>query len=344
MTTTPRGAARRLAALAAAAALAAPGHAAHVSGGWYAWADAYGQHFQAPGVDAYVWIVNGVLQASFTSNGGTIEAGPLTPGATSVHARGTAPWGGEIADMTASADLADGTMRASATVIDGGFPSMMASGSGRLRETLWFTNTTEDWLPIAYRVEVDGAISGFPPALGGQAFFDASARLFVPESSGCTLLAQCIGFEPFAGGASGSAFRAEYRNSIGLHFVDPLGNARFWTVTYNAGHDTAAGLFDFTMATTLWVPPGETTLTLEPFLYFPACGGQSGTCGFGNSGKVRLGDTPAGLSWRSESGVFLSALGAPPPGGVVPEPGTWAMLIAGFGLVGAFARRRPLAA
>ncbi len=328
----------RLAALAAGAALAAPGHAAHVSGGWYAWADAYGQHFQAPSVEGYVWIVNGVVQRSFTSNGGTVEAGPLVPGATSVHARGTAPYGSEIADMTASADLATGTIRAAATVIDGGFPSMMASGSGRLRETLWFTNTTEDWLPIAYRVEVDGAISGFPAGAGGQAFFDASARLFVPESQGCTALAQCIGFEPFAGGASGSAFRAEYRNTAGLAFVDPLGNARFWTVTFNPGHDVSAGLFDFTMAATLWVPPGETTLTLEPFLYFPACGGQSGTCGFGNSGRVRLGDAPAGLSWTSESGVFLSGLG----GGVVPEPASWALLVAGFGLIGAMARRdRP---
>lgn len=328
-----------LAALAAATALATPGHAAHVSGGWYAWADAYGQHYQAPSVEGYVWIVNGVVQASNTSNGGSFEAGPLTPGATAVRARGTAPYGGEIADVTTSADLATGTMRASATVIDGGFPSMQASGSGRLKETLWFTNTTENWLPIAYRVEVDGAISGFPVAQGGQAFLDASAGFFVPESSGCTALAQCIGFEPFAGGASGSAFRAEYRNNIGLYFVDPLGNARFWTVTFDPGHDVGAGLFDFSMSTTLWVPPGETTLTLVPFLHLQGCGGQSGTCGFGNSGRVRLGATPAGLSWRSESGVFLSALGGGGTPGI-PEPRSWALLIAGFGLVGGALRRR----
>ncbi|MFN3370578.1 MAG: PEPxxWA-CTERM sorting domain-containing protein [Sphingomonadaceae bacterium] len=328
-----------LAALAAATALAAPGHAAHVSGGWYAWADAYGQHFQAPGVEGRVWIVNGVVQSAFASNGGSFEAGPLTPGATAVHARGTAPLGGEIADVTTSADLSTGTVRATAIVVDGGFPSMLASGSGRLRETLWFTNTTQDWLPIAYRVEMDGAISGFPVALGGQAFFDASAGFFVPESAGCTALAECIGFQPFAGGASGSAFRAEYRNVSGLSFVDPLGNAGFWTVTFNPGHDVDAGLFDFTMSTTLWVPPGETTVTLVPFLSFPGCGGQSGTCGFGNSGRIRLGDTPAGLSWRSESGVFLSALGGGGTPGI-PEPATWALLIAGFGLVGGALRRR----
>ncbi len=35
----------------------------------------------------------------------------------------------------------------------------------------------------------------------------------------------------------------------------------------------------------------------------------------------------------------------PPPGGVVPEPASWALLIAGFGIVGsALRRRRPLAA
>lgn len=319
---------------------ATPGQAAHVSGGWYAWADAYGHHFQAPGVEGRVWIINGAIQQSFASNGGSFDAGPLTPGSTAVYARGMAPYAGELADITTSADLSTGTVRATANVVDVGFPSMQASGSGRLRDTLWFTNTTENWLSIGYRVEVDGAIGGFPSDQGGQAFFDASAGLYVPTSQGCTVLAQCIGFQPFAGGASGSAFRAEYRNSVGLSFVDTLGNAAFWTVTYNPGHDTAAGLFDFTMSTTLWVPPGETTLTIEPYLYFTPCGGQTGTCGFGNSGKVRLGETPEGLSWTSESGVFLSTLNPPGTPGAIPEPTSWALMIAGFGLVGAAARRR----
>ncbi|WP_235902777.1 PEPxxWA-CTERM sorting domain-containing protein [Sandarakinorhabdus oryzae] len=48
---------------------------------------------------------------------------------------------------------------------------------------------------------------------------------------------------------------------------------------------------------------------------------------------------PQGMTYTSQSGVFLTATG-------VPEPATWAMLVAGFGLVGAISRRRvkPVAA
>jgi hypothetical protein len=37
--------------------------------------------------------------------------------------------------------------------------------------------------------------------------------------------------------------------------------------------------------------------------------------------------------------------GSPPlqPGGIIPEPATWAMMIAGFGMVGGMMRRRGAA-
>lgn len=43
---------------------------------------------------------------------------------------------------------------------------------------------------------------------------------------------------------------------------------------------------------------------------------------------------PTGVSWSSASGAFLSQVGS------VPEPSTWAMMIAGFGMVGGAMRRR----
>ena len=46
---------------------------------------------------------------------------------------------------------------------------------------------------------------------------------------------------------------------------------------------------------------------------------------------------PGNVSYTSDSGVFLSAATAVTP---VPEPETWALMLAGLGLLGQFARRR----
>ena len=59
------------------------------------------------------------------------------------------------------------------------------------------------------------------------------------------------------------------------------------------------------------------------------------TCDFSNTGRVGL-QLPPGVSFTSGSGVFLQ----PPATGAVPEPASWAMMIAGFGLAGGVMRRK----
>lgn len=68
-----------------------------------------------------------------------------------------------------------------------------------------------------------------------------------------------------------------------------------------------------------------------------------------NAGSTGLTSFLLNISKGSSGAVLYSTQMAPtpsptPPFSVVPEPGTWAMLIAGFGLVGATARRRRSAA
>jgi PEP-CTERM motif len=64
-------------------------------------------------------------------------------------------------------------------------------------------------------------------------------------------------------------------------------------------------------------------------------------CDFGHTGTFRFEPLPLGVTFTSASGTFLSAVG--PGVGGVPEPASWAMLITGFGLVGAVSRRRRVA-
>ena len=62
------------------------------------------------------------------------------------------------------------------------------------------------------------------------------------------------------------------------------------------------------------------------------------TLDFSNTGTVSIGHV-AGVSFTSDSGVFLTGHEA----GGVPEPAAWALMMAGFAMVGTAARRRQRA-
>jgi len=64
------------------------------------------------------------------------------------------------------------------------------------------------------------------------------------------------------------------------------------------------------------------------------------TLDYSHTGSISIGHVD-GVSYTSDSGVFLTAGSGV---GGVPEPGTWALLVAGFAAVGTVARRRRKAA
>lgn len=85
------------------------------------------------------------------------------------------------------------------------------------------------------------------------------------------------------------------------------------------------------------------TLSVAAYLGVVAIG--TAAADFGNTSSLHF-VLPDHVTFSSSSGVFLKdAVSAPPSGGnAVPEPTTWAMLILGFGVVGAASRRRKWAA
>ncbi len=65
--------------------------------------------------------------------------------------------------------------------------------------------------------------------------------------------------------------------------------------------------------------------------------GSGGSFNYGNTSSLSF-VLPSNVTFTSASGTFLSAL-TPPPSGTVPEPATWATMLAGFAAMG-FAMRR----
>lgn len=347
-TATPRAAmlAGALAATALAAGpVASPAHAGHVSSGWYSWSQAYvlvQGGGPVAGGEAGAHIVNGTLVVpnNFAING-TTAAGPATPGATTLWAEvAAANSAGESAFARSATSLADGTMRASAGAVDP--PPFAATtavtSTAWLYETIWFTNATSSMLPMQAWIDVEGSIAGTDPARANLNWWMVG-NLFTPESAGCAAL--CISATPDGSNPFGTGFTYQ-RDGTGAIFIfdkagDDIGN---WTITERPGHDPAAGRFDFRMTVSFWVPPGETTLAVNPRFQIIQCGGDTTSCDFGHTASFRFGALPAGLSWTSESGLFLTGLVDPPPPDPTPAPAGLALFALGLGLLAVRARRR----
>jgi hypothetical protein len=281
---------------------------------------------------ASIGITNGVVEPFYTNvnpaDGGTAEAGTNGGGIYGVHASSYIPGGnGDLAFSSSaygSADLTTGQLKGTVdNTYANNFGSPLGFVSDYIFDTVYFNNTSGSAIQLAVSYSVDGSIL-LGPGVTNQG---GSAALFLAGCGGCgNAFGQGVTFDNGAGLYNN---RMSF-NEGGVYSYD---SSPQWTFTANG----VVG----TLSTILSIPVGMTTMGIGADLQLDCRAGTD--CLFGHTASLGFGPLASGLSYTSASGAFLTGL-AGPPTGAVPEPAAWALMIAGFGGVGAMLRRRRLAA
>jgi hypothetical protein len=227
-----------------------------------------------------------------------------------------------------------------ATLTDdlGGRPKTVRTGTASARADLATGEVGVTAFSDGFRTERSGA--SFVAAQSSAQFND-TLNFTVAGAGPGSLTNIGVGFV-----LDGSLLQLDARSSgfIDERFSFGSANARyvdgFGVVPFNQAAGWVSSAWDFSR-------PGEVRFTgiyalsgasesigLSKQLIAFANGGLSVM--FGSTSKLFL-DLPTNVSFVSNSGVLLQG-----NAGAVPEPASWAMLISGFGLVGAVARRRRI--
>ncbi|MBC9031896.1 PEPxxWA-CTERM sorting domain-containing protein [Sphingomonas sp. JC676] len=281
--------------------------------------------------------VNGNVIDSWTSGGG---GNAHTPNGTidgSVYAYQNGGNGNVslYSEAGASASLAQGKLHGYVGATGpNNFGSPAGFSESRIADTVYFNNTTGGDLSLSLFMSFDGHITD----VNGDANPGGSVRLALSGCGSCGNIRFANSGTGVGDVISGLFDEAgTYMFTTQATGAVPLGQSDRWFTALGAGDGN--GGVDGWMGTTLLIPTGESSLGIGSYLGLDCRGGS--ICDFGHTSLFRFDALPNGLSWTSESGVFLTDIGAGNPGGV-PEPAAWGMMIGGFAFAGGMLRRRKV--
>jgi hypothetical protein len=296
-----------LLALAAAVPLAA-------QAGPYVEARSYSMAQNAPQpAGSIAHVINGVLVPgeNTADPGGSSNTGG---GTSAVWADTTQTAFPTLARTYAAADLTFGSLRVDAYASTG---PTNAIGYASWMETVTFNNTTGHMVELDIFWNTEGAITAIDSnswrtvtsSIGLYRNYDNYAYIGMKAADGS--------YADHLGGAQYQYYGSPIDPDGGDYFTfAPHGNNLdgAWRTSLGDGENSL-------IAATLMIPAGEGALDIYASLAVDCRFGA--ICDFGHTALFDFGALPAGLSWTSASGVFLS--GEQPPNGV-PEPASAALL------------------
>lgn len=251
-----------------------------------------------------------------------VEAGPLVSGSTRgvVNLLQFDSFTGLSAGAQASANLATGKLGAGVNSAASGQAYAYGDALARFSDRLTFVNAGTANVQLAIEWAVTGTIVS---AQGGSETVRVNLTFGTPGIS-----PRPLGLV----GASAGQDTLQYIQGTG--FGNPTIRGQ-WSNDYTQANPvwtvTGSGL-NRTMKSTIVFLPGTTIVDWNASISVDCRGGSM--CDFSHTAGLTFGALPEGLTYSSESGVFLSEAQA------VPEPGTWGLMLVGGMVAGWRARRK----
>ena len=251
------------------------------------------------------------------------------------------------ATAAASSNLADGSIH---LFVGGTGPlrngSPGGSASGTIGDLVTFDNTTGGVLDLGLTFSLHGIFAASLNPNSDPVTHDVSAVLQFQNYLGTTYPdplhpgVQLLNpTNPSKVGAILGTAYTDYQYQVGNYNG---GTSYYTNFTDNSGFGapvaladlSTASLLNVTESTDLVIPTGLSYVDIGAFVNL-SCS-NAGTCDLSHTASLSFAPLPNGLSFTSDSGVFLAGLSSG-----VPEPSTWAMMVIGFaGLGFAGCRRR----